>query len=367
MQQTIKKVLLAGILIISVFLSACHQKEQTSPQRKDLVDAVFASGNVTMSNSYLVISQTEGYLQKVFVSEGDSVRQGQLLFRLLDETPKAQLESSETAYKKALSNLRENSPVLQKLYQQEIQLTNQMRTDSANFVRYKNLIVSNAVSKADYDRAKLAYENSQAEFWALQNTLTDTRRNLNLDLANAKANLASQQENNDNFAIASRENGIVLRCLKENGELVKRGETVAEIGAGDFIARLLVAEEDVNSIALGQVAYVELNTNKNHAVKATVSKIYPAFDTHDQSFIVEARFTEQVSFIKAGTQLQANIVVGEQKQALVIPAKYLLANDFVLTESGEKKQVITGIKNADWVEITGGLSENEVIILPRKK
>ena len=52
---------------------------------------------------------------------------------------------------------------------------------------------------------------------------------------------------------------------------------------------------------------------------------------------------------------------------MVIPAKYLLANDFVLTESGEKKQVTTGIKNADWVEITNGLTENETIVLPGKK
>ncbi len=367
MQTSVKKILPAGIVILSLLFTACHRKEQTTPQRKDLVDAVFASGNITMSNSYLVISQTEGYLQKKLVSEGDSVQPNQLLFQLLNETPQSQLESAEAAYQKAQGNLRETSPVLQKLHQQEIQLSNQLRTDSANFARYQNLVGSNAVSRVDYDRARLAYENSQAEFWALQNTITETRRNLKLDLANAKANLVSQQENNGNFCIVSREKGVVLRCLKESGELVKRGETIAEIGAGEFIARLQVAEEDINRIALGQEAFVELNTSKNHAFRAKISKIYPAFDTQDQSFIVEARFAEPVAGLKAGTQLQTNIVVGERKHALVIPAKYLLSNDFILTESGEKKQVTTGIKNTDWVEITGGLTESETIVLPGKK
>lgn len=361
------KNILVTLVVVFLLFTACQRKEQTTPQRKDLVNAVFASGNIAMSNSYLVISQAEGYMQQALISEGDSVQPNQLLFKLLNETPQSQLESAELAYKKAQGNLRETSPVLQKLHQQEIQLGNQVRNDSANFARYQNLIGSNAVSKADYDRTRLAYENSQSEFWALQNTITETRRNLKLELASAKANLVSQQENNGNFSITSREKGVILRCLKKSGELVKRGEIIAEIGAGEFIARLQVTEEDINRIAPGQDAFVELNTSKNHAFRAKISKIYPAFDAQDQSFIVEARFAEPVAGLKAGTQLQANIVVGERKQTLVIPAKYLLSNDFVLTESGEKKQVTTGIKNADWVEITGGLAENEIIVLPGKK
>ncbi len=350
-----------------MFFTACRENEHTKIQRKDLVDAVFASGNIEMSNSYLVISQTEGYLQKALVCEGDSVQPDQLLFRLQNEAPQSQFESAEMAYRKAQKDLTETSPVLQKLFQQDKQLRNQVRNDSSNFARYQNLIASNAVSKADYERALMLYENSQAELLELQSTITETQRTLKLELAGSRANFISQKENNGNFSITSREKGVMIRCFKKEGELVKRGEIIAEIGAGEFIARLQVAEEDINLIEEEQDVFIELNTNKNHAYKATISKIYPAFDTQDQSFIVEARFTEEVPGLKSGTQLQANIVVSKQKQAMVIPAKYLLADDFVLTDSGERRHVTVGIKNTEWVEIKCGLTENEEIVLPGKK
>jgi hypothetical protein len=150
--------------------------------------------------------------------------------------------------------------------------------------------------------------------------------------------------------------------------LVRRGETLAEIGSGHFIARLLVAEEDIVRIKPGQEVFIELNTQKNKSYKAGITKIYPAFDPKDQSFIAEAEFTEPVPEIKSGTQLQANIVIGEKQQALVIPSSYLLPDNYVIREgSDEKVQVITGIKTAEWVEILSGLSEKDVLTLPGTK
>lgn len=356
------KSILYMVAVAGVTLSGCQSKETIVVQRKDLVDAVFASGSVITKNHYLVTSQSEAYLQQLYAEEGDSVKAGELLFRLQDETPVAQLQSAETAYQKAQANLSGDSPVLQKLYQQKLQLKNQVQNDSVNFIRYRNLIKSNAVSKIDFDRAQLAFENSQAEYRALQSTIEDTKRNLRLDLANAKANLVSQQENSDNFMISCQADGVLLQRFKEVGELVKRGETIAEIGSGEFIARLEVAEDDINRVKLGQTVYIELNTNRNHAYAARIIKVYPAFDTSEQSFIAEAEFTERVQELKSGTQLQSNIIVAEKKQALVIPAEYLQTGDEVYkSKPGLEVKVMTGIQTSEWVEIISGLQEGDII------
>ena len=356
------KSILYFVAALEILVTGCSPNEKTSVQRKDLVDAVFASGNIVTKDRYLISSQSEGYLQHSFAGEGDSVKSGELLFQLQDETPKAQLESAESAYQKAQANLRTSSPVLQKLDQQKMQVKNQLQNDSVNFSRYQNLIQTNAVSKADFDRIKLAYENSQSEYRAIQNTIEDTRRNLRLDLVNARANLVAQQENSVNFLLTSKVDGMLLQCFKEEGELIKRGEAIAEIGSGAFIARLQVAEDDINRVKEGQTVYIELNTNRNHACQARISKVYPAFDTDEQSFIAEAVFTGQVPLLKSGTQLQSNIVVAEKKNALVIPSDYLQPGQQVFSERHNMGiKVMTGIQTPEWVEITGGLKEGDMI------
>ncbi|HAN18362.1 MAG: hypothetical protein A2X13_06900 [Bacteroidetes bacterium GWC2_33_15] len=352
-------------LIGITILTGCSHQERVQPQRKDIVDAVFASGSIITNNQYSVTSQSEGYLINSFVYEGDTIKEGQTLFHIYDETQKVQLKSATANYHYALYNASSNSAILQQLNAQRIQLKNKLTTDSLNFIRYNNLIKSNAVSQLDYERVKLAFDNSLQELQATEILIMDTKKNLELELIKSKANLVSQQNTSSYFVLSSRVNGIVLQIFKTDGDLVKRGETIAEIGSGSFIINLLISEDDINKIQAGQDVYIELNTEKNKGYKARISKVYPAFDTKEQSFIAEALFSEQISNLKSGTQLQANIVILEQKQALVIPTNYLLPDDYVITSSKkEKVKIQIGIKTTEWAEIISGLDENSTIVRP---
>ncbi|HAF29537.1 MAG TPA: hypothetical protein DCG75_10860 [Bacteroidales bacterium] len=350
---------LVGITI----LTGCNHPERVQPQRKDIVDAVFASGSIITNNQYSLTSQTEGYLINSFAKEGDTIKEGQVLFHINDDAQKVQLESATANYHYALYNASSNSAILQQLNAQKIQQKNKLTTDSLNFLRYNNLIKSNAVSQLDYERAKLAFDNSRQELQATEILITDTKKNLALELIKSKSSLVSQQSTSSYFILSSRVNGVVLQIFKKDGDLVKRGETVAEIGSGSFIIKLLISEDDINKIQAGQDVYIELNTEKNKAYKARISKIYPAFDAKEQSFIAEALFSEPISNLKSGTQLQANIVIRRQKQALVIPTNYILPGDYVITNNKKKKiKVQVGIKTTDWSEIISGLDENTTLV-----
>ena len=161
---------------------------------------------------------------------------------------------------------------------------------------------------------------------------------------------------------------MILTLYKKNGDLVKKGESIADIGTGKIIAKLEVAEDDIQRIQLNQQVVISLNTNKNKIYKALVSKIYPSFDETTQSFFVEATFSEMPESLKQGTQLQANFIIVEKKNCLVIPSVYLLDGDSVLTKIGHNKIAVkTGIKTLEYVEIIGGLSENEILELPKQK
>ncbi|NJL13131.1 MAG: HlyD family efflux transporter periplasmic adaptor subunit [Microscillaceae bacterium] len=326
------------LLFVLFCLSACQSGEETKAFRKDIVDAIFASGYLIADEQYFVTSTSEGYLQKSFVKEGDTVHKGQILFTLANEISQTQVQNAQENYRFALENSNSSAPAIQQILLQIAQAQEVARVDSVNYARYANLVKTNAVARADYEKAALAYQNSQNQVRILQKNLADLQRNAALQVANTQAQVSIESQNNQYYTLTSELDGQVLQIMKNNGELVRKGETLSEIGAGKLIIRLLVAEEDINRIQLGQIAFVALNTDKNATHKAKISRIYPAFDNKEQAFVVEALFVDSPKNLKSGTQLQANIIIAEKKNALLMPAQLLQRGDSVQIKGSGKKR-----------------------------
>ena len=356
------------ISLITILLAACKEQPTTLPERKEIIDAVFASGSIITKDEYSVTAQAEGYLEVSNVSEGDPVNKNQLLFRLNNSVQQLQVENAAVNYQFASSNAADYSPQIKELEEQISQARRKKQTDEANLLRYENLLKTNAVSRLDYENVKLVYENDLSTIAQLQKSLDNLKDNLQLNKANALNQYQLQQQNNRYYNLTADGAGMVLQVLKNKGDLVKRGETVAVIGSGAKIMKLFIDEDDIEKIQLNQPVYVSLNTAKSTPYEGYVSKIYPSFDNNAQSFIAEASFTKLPAVLKDGTQLQANIVIAKKPNALVIPAQYLMDGNTVLLKNGnQKKTVQTGMQSTEWVEITGGLNDGEAIELPKKQ
>jgi multidrug efflux pump subunit AcrA (membrane-fusion protein) len=246
-----------------------------------------------------------------------------------------------------------------------IQAKQKMSIDSLNVMRYQKLLPTQAVAQIDYDRLLLEYQNDQSNLMILKNEWLQLKRNLVLNAMNAKAQLQIQNKGNQFYTLNSETEGLVLNVFKKNGDLVKKGETIGKIGSGQLLAKLYVAEDDIKNIQMGQLTLITLNTEKDTIYPASVSKIYPAFDESSQSFIVEAVFTSNIQTLKIGTQLQANFIISEKKNALVIPSNCLFGGDSVHLKDKETKiKVKTGIKTLEWTEILGGIVESDVLVTP---
>lgn len=341
-------------------LCSCHAPYTTSAQHVDIVDAVFASGHVIMENEYQVTANNEGYLVVANVQEGDSVNAGMPLFRLSSEVQNEQLSSAQANYQDALQNMKESSPQQSQLRLQIDQGQAQLEIDSANYRRYQNLSKTGAVSQQEFEHAKMQYENANRQIDILQKSLSDLVEKLRLNLKNAEAQLNIQRENSSDYYLTSFIKGTVLQVYKNHGDLVRRGETIARIGGGKPLVKLFVAEEDIDRIKEGQLTTISLNTQNDALLNARISKVYPAFDEQQQSFICEAAFVETPT-LYANTQLQANIIIDQKAKALVIPSNYLLPGDSIVYNNGEKAFVKVGIRNSDWVEIISGLDDSRLI------
>jgi hypothetical protein len=94
-----------------------------------------------------------------------------------------------------------------------------------------------------------------------------------------------------------------------------------------------------------------------------VTEILSAFDVQSQSFICKVTFNEPIAQSLFGTQLEANILVAEMKNALLIPRNYMGFGNKVNVKGKEENVILkTGIISTDYVEVLDGLSETDVLL-----
>jgi multidrug efflux pump subunit AcrA (membrane-fusion protein) len=349
-----------------VVLVSCGNKAETRPERKDIVDAVFASGHTENFDQYTITANTDGFVAKAFVKEGDTVKAGQLLFRVQSDVQQTQVRNAYTNLDFALTNADSGSPQIQQLKLQIAQAREKLAVDSTNYQRYSRLVGSRAVSLTDFDNAQLNFTNSRSSLAVLEKNLADLQRNLKLNVDNAQAQYDIQRENDQYNYLVSQAGGVVMNVGKKTGDYVKKGDPIATLGTGSVIIKLDIAEDDIRRVRVGQRTLISLNSSKEETFKATITKIYPAFNTTDQSFVAEASFDTVPPMLLNGTQLQANIIIGTKKDALIIPSWYLVNDRYVYTSgSREKRSVETGIRTLEWTEVTRGLNEKDVITEPK--
>ena len=360
-----RKPFLSYHIALLLMLSACSQQETTLPAKKNIEDAVFASGYTEQENNYTVSAKVDGIIISLPVKEGNSVAKNDLIAVIENEVQNNQLQDALVVYNDAVKNASLDSPQLQQLQTQIEQAEQQLEFDKENYLRYKDLWRKKSVSKLDYEKTELQYEASQNNLQALQKQYKEMQNTLQLSVERSQVQVNTQRSLLKDYELTTGESGEVIQVFKKQGELVRRGEAIAKIGSGDYIIRLFISEDDITKVNLGQYVAVHLNTYPDHAFDAKITIIYPAFDEMEQSYIVEAQFDQLPAKMFSGTQLQANIKTGNRKNVLVIPTTYVSRGSFVQLENGEEKQIETGSRNSEWTEVISGLSENDAIVKPK--
>ncbi len=355
-------VILSIILAISLF--SCGKKTETATvQRKDITEMVFATGSLKADNEYLVAAQADGYLKILNFEEGDMINAGKVLAVIDNKQSLVNVTQSSKLLTIAKANATENAPLIQQIRININLAKEKLKQDELQAERLRKLLETNSIAKVEYENATLAVLNSKANINALEEQIANLKV-----MANQQV-IVQQQQNEVSNAVADYNqiiayvSGKVYKKRKQLGDYVKKGDVIAVIGNPNKIyANLSIDESNMSKIKLGQSVVIQLNTNAQKTYKAQLAEILPAFDEATQSFYVKAFFSENLDFTITGTQLQANILIGEKKNILVIPRSYLGFGNKVLIEKKKSVNVKTGIISTDWVEITGGLTENQSIL-----
>lgn len=320
---------ICAMLYHSGCTTAKEQKEEaakytaTSPLK---IDTSFTKEYVSQIRSVRNIeirAQEKGYLQNIYVDEGQFVKAGQLLFRIMPKMYEAELMKAEAEAKVA-----------------EIEVQNT-----------KVLADKNVVSKNELAMAQAKLDQARAE------------------MALAKLHLSFTE-------IRAPFDGSIDRIPLKLGSLIDEGELLTSLSDNSQMFVYFNVSEpeylDYQTNAKGRAnnkVGLLLANNKPLQYKGDVETIESEFDSETGNIAFRARFPNPEKLLKHGETGKIQMTV-PLHNALIIPQKatyeiqdkvyvFVVGNDHVI----RSRNIIIGSKMPDLYVVESGISENDKILL----
>ena len=357
--------------ILLVGLASCKDETTVQPQRKNIIETVYASGSIIPLNEYTSFALANGIVIEKRVTDGDVVSKGDIIYVILNEAQTARYDAAQQTYSTASGNLASGSPILSELRLAVQSAAAKFKTDSAQYVRFRNLLDSGIITRSQFDDVSANYTISGNQKRAAEERYASTVRELRLGVSNAQSQLTAAKSDLDNYYIRAQQTGRVYQLLKDVGEAVRAGEQVALFGEAESrVIKLAVDQQDIARIQIGQQVLLKTDLTGNTIYEAKVSKLYPVMNPADQTFRVDAEFVSAPPSQFIYSSVEANIVIQKKDNALVIPRKMLLSGDSVIVKTdGDLKSIAvkTGIVTLDDAEIISGIDEKTEVVDPSER
>lgn len=346
------------------FLFSCGSKDEIHPKLDTIKELVFASGTLEWDHAYNLTAQTDGVLTNVSFEIGTHVQVNQIIANIDNPTNANNSISNQQLTTITKMNVTASSPTLQQIKQNIQFAESKYEQDIKQANRYKRLYESQSVAKVEYENMRLAAENSLSQWNTLKKQYEQVLQQARQNDINAENQLKNSRVQLNYNQIKVPQEGTVIKKLKETGDYVKKGDIIAVIADAKKMECVLnVDENSIAKIKIGQPVFIQLNTNKQKVFEGKISEILTAYDDKTQSFICKALFNQSLPNSLYGTQLEANILIGEKKNALLIPRKYLGFGNKVKVKGKEAAVLVkTGIVSTEYVEILSGLSSEDIIV-----
>ena len=320
---------MALVVLAAVGLSSCSQKQETesveappTPVRvvqvveQEIPTIVRACGVIESSKLMKLSFKTGGIVKRIAVEEGERVKGGAVLAGLNLTEIEARLAQAETAYEKGLRDLE----------------------------RVKNLFRDSVVTTEHLQDATSAFNNVSAE------------------LEIARFNLRHS-------SIKAPSEGLILKRLVEENELVSPGQPVFVFSSSEagFVLRAGVSDREILDLALGDSATVSFDTFAEPRFAAVVSEM-PAGSSQGM-FEVELTILDTQLTLLTGMIGCAEIYSHKIQRFAVVPIDALVDAEadhaFVYLRQGDivrRRPVRLGVFFEETVAVLEGLSPGQEVV-----
>lgn len=322
-----------------------------------------ASGYVTARRRATISSKVTGKLVEVNIEEGMAVREGQVLARLDDASPRAGLALAEAQLAAARGAVRETE-----VRRAEAQLTLERSTQ---------LMADGIVTLAEVDRAKAEVDSLVARIASSLEQVTV-----------AEQQVAVQQTDLDNTIIRAPFSGVAISRDAQAGEMVSpvsAGGGFTRTGISTIVDMTsLEIEVDVNESYINRVKSAQdvtavLDAYPDFQIPARVITTVPTADRQKATVLVRIGFLELDPRILPDMGVKVTFLRNAADDNVDVPAAQptsLVPRSAVKTEgadshvfvvradnTAERRAVRLGGTDGDRLEIVAGLRPGERVVV----
>jgi RND family efflux transporter MFP subunit len=300
-------------------------------QRKDLNSYLVLNGIVEPERRVEIYSRLSAYVKEIVKEEGQYVQNNAILALLDDTEIKIGFEQAKIQLEQAKLSLEEAEQ---------------------NFVRNQELIQRELISEQEFQTQEAVYKQRKLDYQNRQEGYKD----LELQLNYTKIRALSE--------------GFITERLIEVGDRVNANEQVYTIE--DFkplLIRVYVPTSDAIKLESGMLADVMTEVLRGAVFKGNVKLINPRIDNQTGTVKVTVEVIDESLRLTPGMFVEVRIAIGAKDNVVTIPRRAILYKQnktyvFVMNRNlVSQREVQIGLTEEDYVEVTDGLTEGEVIVV----
>ena len=307
-----------------------------------------ATGKVDPRNEILIKPQMSGIIAEVYKEAGDEVKAGDIIAKIKVIPDMVSLNSAESRVTRA-------------------QIAFDQTTK--NYERDKKLYADKVISREEFEKTQLQYQNEKEELKTAKDNLSLTRDGVSNDKTQVSNTLVRSTINGTILDIPIKAGNSVIQSNNFNdGTTIA---TVANMSDMLFVGKL--DETEVGKIKVGMSMDITIGAIQDQKLTAKLEYVSPKGKEETGAIMFEMKAAVKVPkniFVRAGYSANAEIVFSKAENILTIPESCVeFSNDsafvYVLKtkepQAFTKKLIKIGLSDGVKIEVKSGLTQKEKI------
>ncbi len=355
----------------------------SSVTRQNLTYSLRATGDISPLMQVDLFPKVSGYLERMSVNLGDSVRQGQVIAQI-DRTEflyKVKEVEAKVAQAKAnLAEIEAGTRTEEVRQAEEAVKQAQSRFENARLhrERMEALYQRQIISKKDFDNADTEYTVAEAQLEANQQHLKMLREGARQEVREAsqaklkemEALLAQEQTRLQNAMIIAPFSGEIIRRYVDAGALVSSSTPLVTLVHTETLKVVAnVLEKDISLIRPGMKAKIQTEAYPERVFEGKVVRINSALELATRTLQAEIHVPNPSHLLKPGMFSRIEMALSEKPGTLTVLREALIEEggkrSVFVVEGNQALQrpIVTGIEQDQWVEVLEGLREGDRVII----
>lgn len=350
---------------------------------RKLTYSLVANGDIAPLMQVDLFPKVSGYLEKIYVQIGDSVRQGQLIAQIdrAEFLQKVKEVEGKVAQAKAQYAELEAGTRLEDVRQAEEAVKQaQSRFNNAQLQRERvnALYQRQVISKKEMDLSEMDYNVTEAQLASAEQHLQMLKEGARPEvkagslgkLKEMEAVLAQEQIRLQNTQIVAPFSGEIVRKNVDNGALVSSSTPLVTLVHMDTLKVLAsVLEKDIALVKPGMKAKIFTEAYPEQPFEGTIVRMNKALDLATRTLQTEIDIPNPGRLLKPGMFARIEVALKEKPNALAVPREAVLeegGKQFVFVVEGNqafRKPIVTGIEQDQLIEVVEGLKDGDKIVV----